>query len=105
LSSNNHYKTVSDDNMASIQSNSNGDMTSTKKIYILEGQVSLDGKQDVDVLGENIVTTTNSHNSHVNPFTVTTGLIWSVATVAMRHSSNGRPQHHRHMKLVATGEK
>jgi hypothetical protein len=60
--------------MASIQSNSNGDMTSTKK-NILEGHVSLDGKQDVDVLGENIVTTTNSHNSHVDPFTVTTGLI------------------------------
>jgi hypothetical protein len=38
-------------------------------------------------------------------FTVATGLIWPVTTVAMRHSSDGRPRHHRPFKLVATGER
>jgi hypothetical protein len=50
-------------------------------------------------------TTTNRHNSHTTHFTVATDLIWPIAIVAMRHSSDGMPRRHRTVKLVAMGER
>jgi hypothetical protein len=38
-------------------------------------------------------------------FTAAMSLIWPIAIVAMRHSSDGRPQHHRPVKLVVTDER
>jgi hypothetical protein len=37
--------------------------------------------------------------------TIATDLSCPVTIVTMRHSSNGRPQHQRPMKLVATGKR
>jgi hypothetical protein len=51
------------------------------------------------------ITTTNRHSSHVNYLAVAMGLNWSISTMTMRQSSDGRPRHQQPVKLVATGKR
>jgi hypothetical protein len=51
-----------------------------------------------------LATTMNRHTSHMTHFSVATGLRWSIATVAMCHTSDGQPERQRPLKAVATDE-